>query len=79
MNITLKELKVQPGRIVSMVGEGTEIIVTVRGMPKAKIIPFASPVREESTDLPGFGMWVDREDLMDVNTYMKNLRKGRPF
>jgi len=79
MNVTLKELKVQPGRIVSMAGEGTEVVVTVRGVPKAKIIPFKTPVSKDSTNLPGFGMWADREDMADVDAFLGNLRKGRRF
>ena len=79
MYVTLKELKKQPGRIFSMVSDGNEFIVTSRGVPKAKMIPFQQKPANEEPKLKGFGMWADREDMKDVDAYIRNLRKGRTF
>jgi len=79
MYVTLKRLKQEPGRIVSMVSDGNEFIVTDRGVPKAKIIPLPQTEKDEEPVLKGFGMWADREDMKDVDAYIRNLRKGRSF
>ena len=77
MFVTLKELKIQPGRIVSAVEGGTEVIVTVRGVPTAKIIPIKNHKSETDFDASAFGIWADRDDIEDVDGYVRNLRKGR--
>ena len=77
MVVTLKELKIQPGRIVSAAGSGTEVIVTVRGVPTVKIIPVREPGCEGEKASPAFGIWSSRSDMSDVGGYVRNLRKGR--
>jgi len=79
MYVTLKELKRQPGRIVSMVSDGNEFIVTSRGIPKAKIIPLSQKEKKEKPESGFYGMWADRDDMKDVDAYIRNLRKGRTF
>ena len=79
MYVTLKELKKQPGRFVSMASDGNEFIVTDRGVPKAKIIPLTQNPSNAEPELKAFGMWADREDMKDVDAYLRNLRKGRTF
>ena len=77
MFVTLKELKIQPGRIVSAVEEGAEVIVTVRGVPTVKIIPFKTQRPETDFDTSTFGIWENRDDMDDVDEFVRNLRKGR--
>lgn len=33
----------------------------------------------ENSEVDFFGMWKDRSDMQDVDTYVRNLRKGRQF
>jgi prevent-host-death family protein len=78
MQVTVKELRIQPGKFISMARSGNEVIVTMRGKPAAKIVPITT--REESAPKilsEAFGMWKDREDMEDVSAYMSDLRKGR--
>ena len=79
MYVTLKELKKQPGRYVSIAGDGKKIIVTDRGVPKAQIIPLEQQAESKVSKPEFFGMWADREDMKDVDAYVRNLRKGRSF
>jgi len=87
MYVSLKELKRQPGRFVSMASDGNKIVVTERGKPKAQIIPLepkakskeAEMAEREEAEKKFFGMWADREDMQDVDAYLRNLRKGRSF
>jgi prevent-host-death family protein len=78
MEITTKQLRIQPGRIISQVNKGQEITITYRGKACAKIIPIAGRENidaEEYNEL--FGMWKDRKDMEDVEQYVRNMRRGR--
>ncbi|MDR2745878.1 MAG: type II toxin-antitoxin system prevent-host-death family antitoxin [Treponema sp.] len=77
MEITTKQLRIQPGRIISQVNNGQEIIITYRGKPSAKIIPLEWENLKQDHDNELFGIWKDREDINDVNQYIRNMRKGR--
>ena len=78
MEVTLKELKIQPGKIVSTASSGTEVTVTVRGVPTVKIVPIRDQAKSKADfDTTSFGMWADRDDMVDVNDYVRNLRRGR--
>jgi prevent-host-death family protein len=79
MEITTKQLKAQPGRIISQVNSGQEIIVTYRGKASAKIVPLETENIRQSVDSENelFGIWRNREDIQDVEQYVRNIRKGR--
>jgi prevent-host-death family protein len=83
MEITTKQLRIQPGRIISQVNNGQEITITYRGKACAKIIPIKSKVENkqniniEEKDNELFGMWKGRKDMEDVGQYVRNMRKGR--
>jgi prevent-host-death family protein len=79
MQISTKQLRIQPGRIISHVSNGQEVTVTYRGKPSAKIIPIntGSKVALEDTKDELFGIWKNREDMDNVEQYIRNKRKGR--
>jgi prevent-host-death family protein len=78
MEITTKQLGIQPGRIISQVNNGQEITITYRGKVCARIIPIQKE-NSLSKDPDGelFGIWKDREDIDSVDKYIRNIRKGR--
>ncbi|GHU73299.1 hypothetical protein FACS189450_12820 [Spirochaetia bacterium] len=77
MEITTKQLRIQPGRFISQVNNGQEITITYRGKPCAKIIPINKQnINFEEMDNELFGMWKDREDMEDVKQYVRNMRKS---
>ncbi len=78
MEVTTKELRIQPGRIIEQVAGGQEIVVTFRGTPLARIVPFSTGEKERD-DLSIFGMWEDRFDAESVEEQVRELRKGRLF
>jgi hypothetical protein len=43
------------------------------------ILSFAADEREQGAALSAesFGMWADRQDMDDVESYVRNLRRGR--
>jgi len=65
MEITTKQLRIQPGRIIAQVSKGQEITITYRGKPRAKIVPVVDKKSIESEDNQGdelFGIWKDRKE-----------------
>jgi prevent-host-death family protein len=78
MEITTKQLRIQPGRVISQVHSGQEIIITYRGKACAKIIPLHTKqtINFEEADNELFGMWKDRKDMEDVEQYARHIRKG---
>ncbi|GMO62760.1 MAG: hypothetical protein Ta2A_09590 [Treponemataceae bacterium] len=78
MEITTKQLKTRPSRIIAQVNNGQEITITCRGKACAKIVPVSDKhATKEETDSELFGMWKDREDLGDIDQYVRNMRKGK--
>ncbi len=78
MEVTTKELRIQPGKIIDQVSVGQEITITYRGKPLAKIVPFKSTVINND-DTTIFGMWKNNNDSQTVEEQVRNLRKGRQF
>jgi prevent-host-death family protein len=79
MEITTKQLRIQPGRIITQVNNGQNIIITYRGKPCAKIVPITDRNIIDTED-PGnelFGIWKNRKDLENVGQYVRGIRKGR--
>ncbi len=78
MEVTTKELRVRPGKIVDQVAVGQEVTVTYRGKPVARIVPYDSPPSDAS-DESMFGMWNDRAGSRTVDEEVRDIRKGRRF
>jgi len=78
MKVSTKELRIQPGKILDQVVNGTEITVTYRGKSFAKIVPFSdSPSSSDEVSI--FGLWKDHGDIGTVEDQVRDLRKGRSF
>jgi prevent-host-death family protein len=79
MEITTKQLRIQPGRIISQVNNGQEITITYRGKACAKIVPLfpRKKIDLEESDDELFGIWKDRIEMENVEQYVRNMRKGR--
>ena len=78
MEVTTKELRIQPGKIIDQVSIGQEITVTYRGKPMAKIVPLHSS-NPEDEDVGMFGMWKNHSNETSVEDQVRNIRKGRQF
>ena len=78
MEVTTKELRIQPGKIIDQVTVGQEITVTYRGKPVARIVPYDSSPSDAS-DESMFGMWKDRVGSRTVDEEVRDIRKGRQF
>ncbi len=80
MEVSTKELRVQPGKIIDQVVHGEEVTVTFRGKALARIVPIRKADSAQSDDGNGiFGMWADVIDQDSVDSTVRNIRKGRQF
>jgi prevent-host-death family protein len=78
MEITTKELRIQPGKIIDQVVNGQEVTVTYRGEALVKIVS----LKEQDSAQEGesvFGLWKDHDQPESVEDYVRNMRKGRQF
>ncbi len=80
MDATFLDLRKKPKKILSAIERNESVTLTYRGHKKAMIIPYNdSKGRPSISDCSAFGMWDDRDDLEDVEDFVRNLRKGRSF
>lgn len=80
MNVSTKELRIQPGRIIDQVVNGEEITITFRGKPLARIVPYESGNQfGEELETSIFGMWKDHELVESVDSLVREARSGRKF
>ena len=80
MQVTTKELRIQPGRIIEQVSHGEEITITYRGKRIAKIVPledYKTLVQDKEDSI--FGLWENRTEGKTVDETVRDLRKGRQF
>ena len=78
MKISTKELRTHTKQMLDSVNRGEEVIITYRGRPRAKVIPFdeGSGTAEE-TEL--FGIWPDHEDQASLNLLISSPVGSRPY
>ena len=79
MIATAKDLRFRSRELLESVRRGEEVVITFRGKPCAKLIPF-QPEKIEKNDegkSPLFGMWKDHQRSSHVDEYVRSLRKGR--
>ena len=76
MKATAKDLRFNSKELIETVSRGEEVIITFRGKPCAKLVPFENKKRTTSKHLL-FGIWKDYDQSSNVDEYVRNLRKGR--
>ena len=76
MKATAKDLRFHSKELIETVNRGEEVVITFRGKPCAKLVPFEE---RKSKKLKNelFGMWKDHDLTENVDEYVRNLRKGR--
>jgi len=76
MKATAKDLRFHSKELLDTVSRGEEVIITFRGKPCAKLIPYRD-IRKVSAENELFGIWRDNDRIQDVDEYVRGLRKGR--
>lgn len=78
MKASFLDLRQHMRQILKALELNETVTLTYRGKEKAKIVPTtASQSPEGFKEHDAFGMWADRTDLSNVNTTVRELRKGR--
>ena len=76
MKATAKDLRFHSKELLDTVKRGEEVVITFRGRPCAKLVPY-SEKKEETIPNKLFGIWKDSDIVRDVDEYVRGLRKGR--
>lgn len=76
MKATAKDLRFHSKELLDTVNRGEEVVITYRGKPCAKLIPYIAAGRKTAKN-ELFGMWKDNESTQNVEEYVRKLRKGR--
>ena len=79
MQATSKDLRFHTKEILDAAMRGEEVVITFHGKPYAKIVPITTGSNRENKQNDFCGMWKDRTDMDDVESYVRNLRKRRSF
>ena len=79
MNVTARDMRYRLRSVLGAVKRGEDVYVTYRGTVMAKMIPVPVESEEVSGDgsNPFYGLWKDRDEMKDVDAYVRDLRKGR--
>ena len=78
MQATSKDLRFHTKEILDAAMRGEEVIITFHGKPYAKIVPITNDSKDDKQN-DFCGMWKDREDMGDVENYVRQRRKRRTF
>lgn len=76
MKATAKDLRFHSKELIESVARGEEVIITYRGKPRAKLVPYQDS-KEDSGENELFGIWKDHDLIDNVDEYVRSLRKGR--
>lgn len=77
MVVTAKQLRLKTSLVLRRVQQRKSVTVTLRGKPVAKIVPLQPKKPRPLTEYPAFGMWADREDMKDVEAWVRKIRAPR--
>ena len=78
MKATAKDLRFNSKELLDTVKRGEEVIITYRGKPCAKLVPYERTNTNESKMKDEFfGIWKDNNEVNDINEYVREIRKGR--
>ena len=76
MKATAKDLRFNSKGLLDTVNRGEEVVITFRGKPCAKLIPYEGENGQDTTN-ELFGIWKDNDMVQNVDEYVRGLRKGR--
>jgi prevent-host-death family protein len=82
MEVSAKELRGKPTQIIEQAARGTDVVITIRGKKKARLIAFKNQCETryaKDRDDEIFGLWKDHKKLESVESYVRSKRKGRSF
>ena len=76
MKATAKDLRFHSKELIETLKRGEEVIITFRGKPCAKLVPFEEK-KSKIIQHKLFGMWKDHDRTKNVEDYVRIIRRGR--
>jgi prevent-host-death family protein len=76
MKATAKDLRFHSKELLNTVNRGEEVIITYRGKPCAKLVPYEE-LKKNKKKAALFGIWKGNDKVEDVDGYVRELRKER--
>jgi prevent-host-death family protein len=77
MQATAKDLRFHSKEILETVSRGEEVVITYRGKPHAKLIPYKPVSNSITGENQLFGIWKDNKTVKNVYNHIREQRKGR--
>ena len=79
MRASILDLRRRMKYVLRALERNEPVTILYRGKKKAVMYPASEENRERLplTAHPAFGMWEGREDMQDVDRYVREIRKGR--
>jgi antitoxin (DNA-binding transcriptional repressor) of toxin-antitoxin stability system len=79
MKASILDLRRRMSEVLGALEKNETVTILHRGKEKGVIYPTALQKDRHASAAkhPSFGMWKDRDDLLDVARAVRNLRKGR--
>ena len=82
MYVTMSEVRLNIGELLEAISNGEEVVITSQGQPCARLVPVSE--RKESYNAAPqnlqaelFGVWRDHDRVSDVESYIREVRKGQ--
>lgn len=80
MHASFVDLRKKSAEIFRALSRNEKVTVLYRGKPAAVMLPIPASKASDDTGAeshPAFGMWADRDDIVDATAHVRKLRGGR--
>jgi len=77
MEATVLDMRRNPKKILDAIERNEVVTLTKRGKSVARIEPIGGRQRPRAAEHEAFGIWADRDDMVDPSAYVREMRKGR--
>ena len=77
MQATAKDLRFHSTDLLNTVKRGEEVVISYHGKCCAKLVPIEDENEDSIIQNELFGIWKDNPQTQDVESHVRNLRKGR--
>ncbi len=79
MKASFLDLRRRMQEVLHALERNESVTILYRGKERAVLVPVTRDERKAGriSEHPAFGMWAEREDMRDVEGYVRELRQGR--
>src|SRR5271156_4076506 len=81
MKASILDLRRRMPEVLRALDRNERVTIFYRGKERAVLVPsrrvVAKTAKRKAAHHPAFGMWADRQDLLDVVLHVRTLRRGR--